>query len=160
MENLIPKKQKKKISELLKGENHPFYGKHLSEEHKKKISEKKRGKNHHFYGKHLSEEHKKKISQELKGRVPWNFGKKLSKEHIEKTSKSLSIKRNTTGYYRVIKLKPKTTKQGFSWCYRWFDEGGKRKTLSSVNIKKLEEKVKEKGLPWFKIEEEKQNERV
>ena len=95
---------------------------------------------------------KKKISESLNGKY-------FSEEHKEKiskaTSKSLSIKRNTTGYYRVIKRKSKNTKQGFSWYYRWYDKDGKRKTLSSVNIQKLEEKVKEKGLPWFKIEEEK-----
>lgn len=156
----LTEETKKKISESLKGEKNYFYGKHLSEEHKRKISEGKRGKNHHFYGKHLSEEHKKKISKRLEGRVPWNFGKKLSKEHIEKMSKNLSVKKNTTGYYRVIKVKSKTTKQGFFWKYRWYNKDGKRKSLSSANIKNLEKKVKEKGLPWFKIEEGKQNERV
>ena len=35
---------KERISESLKGEKHPFYGKHHSEESKKKISEKMKGK--------------------------------------------------------------------------------------------------------------------
>ena len=55
---------KEKISEKLKGENNPMYGKQLSEEHKQKLSEshkgKLAGKNHPLYGKHHSEETKQK----------------------------------------------------------------------------------------------------
>jgi group I intron endonuclease len=34
---------RRKLSEAIKGEKHPFYGKHLSEEHKKKIGDAQRG---------------------------------------------------------------------------------------------------------------------
>ena len=70
-----------------KGESHPMYGKHLSEEHKKKIGEGNRGKQlteetkHKMslakIGKQLSEETKKKLSEAKKG-------KKLSEEHKKK----------------------------------------------------------------------------
>lgn len=42
---------------------------HLSDETKKKKSIAKSGKNHPFYGKHLSDEHKKKISDAQKKRL-------------------------------------------------------------------------------------------
>ena len=80
---------RKKQSEAKKGEKHPNYGKHLSEETRKKIGEGNRGKkiseetkkkqsevkigkydgkNNPMYGKHLSEETKKKQSEAKKGR--------------------------------------------------------------------------------------------
>ncbi len=59
--------------------------------------------------------------------------------------------KNTTGYYRVFKNKNSTYKQGFTWVYYYYDENGKQKRVSSVDLKKLEVKVKEKGLPWRKL---------
>lgn len=47
------------------GENHPMYGKHLSEEHKNKISESTKGKKKSA----LSKEHKEKISKANIGKV-------------------------------------------------------------------------------------------
>ena len=52
-----------RMSEAQKGEKHPMYGKHHTEETKKKISENLKGENNHFYGKHHTEETKKKISE-------------------------------------------------------------------------------------------------
>ena len=52
-----------KGKEGLKGEKHPMYGKHHSEETRKKISEATKGENNPFYGKHHTEETKKKISE-------------------------------------------------------------------------------------------------
>lgn len=63
----------------------------------------------------------------------------------------MSETKNTTGYYRVCKQKDKTCKQGFVWCYQYYEDG-KRKSIVSVDISKLEQKVKERGLPWYKIE--------
>ena len=51
---------RKRRSESLRGENNPFYGKTLSNEHKKKISETLKGKI-------LSEETRKKIIEACKG---------------------------------------------------------------------------------------------
>lgn len=117
---------KRKISES-------HTGKTLSEETKKKISEIKKGKT-------LSEGTKNKISETLKG-----------KTHSEKTKQKISESQNTTGYYRVSKQKNKQCNQGFTWIYNYY-ENGKHKRISSVNIKKLEEKVKAKGLEWLKFE--------
>jgi len=84
-ESLSFEKVRKKISEALRGEKHPFYNKHLSEEHKRKISaghlgkhlseeakkrmsESQKGNKNNFYGKHHSEETKRKISEAEKGK--------------------------------------------------------------------------------------------
>ena len=113
-----------------------------SEETKRKISESNKGKT-------LSEETKRKISAAKKGNKPWNTGKNLSNKYKEKLSKS----KNTSGYYRVTKQKDKRLKQRFRWIYQYFKHG-KRKRISSVDIKELEAKVNAKGLKWKKFKEE------
>jgi very-short-patch-repair endonuclease len=82
-------KTKQKISEGHKGIIPWNKGKCLppiSDEHKKKISEAIKGDKHPFYGKHHSEESKKRMSEAHKGHISWNKGKHLS----EKTKKKLS----------------------------------------------------------------------
>lgn len=101
-----------------------------SEETKKKISELKKGHE-------VSKETRKKIGEAHKGKI-------ISEECKLKMSKS----HNTSGYFRVHKKKDKSCKQGFIWEYRYYDETGKRKSIISVDIKKLEAKVKAKGLKW------------
>lgn len=104
----------------------------LSEETKLKLSESHKGKN-------LSEEHKRKIGE-------GNKGKNLSEE----TKIKMSEAQNTSGYFRVTKHKDKNCKQGFYWVYSYY-EGDKRKRITSVDIEKLEQKVKAKGLKWRKL---------
>jgi hypothetical protein len=69
-----------------KGENHPNYGKHRSEETKKKLSEAQKGEKNSFYGKHHSEETKKKLSEANKGENNPNYGKHPSEETKKKIS--------------------------------------------------------------------------
>lgn len=81
-----------KISNKLKGNKNPFYGKKHSEESKKKISESLKnriisditkrklsesnsGNKNPFYGKKHTEESKKKMSESSKGFIPHNKGK-------------------------------------------------------------------------------------
>lgn len=94
-------------------------GKTYSEETKKKISESKKGENHPMYGKH----------------------------HSEETRKKMSIVRNTSGYMNVHKSKTKNATQGFVWVYTFYEDG-KQKKIQSVDLDKLEAKVKSKGLKW------------
>lgn len=96
-----------------------------------------------------TEETKKKISEANKGKVPWHAGKNHSEEYKQNMSES----KNTSGYLYVYKRKDKTCTQGFIWCYR-YRINGKRESILSVDIEKLEEKVKAKGLPWKKFKEE------
>lgn len=81
-------KWKQEQSERMKGENHPMYGRHHSEETKRKISEAH---------KNLSDEARKNISDAAKARCTdeWiermrkiNTGKKLTEEHKRKLSES------------------------------------------------------------------------
>lgn len=92
-----------------------------------------------------------KISKSLSGANNPNYGKKRSEEARKKISKA----KNTTGYYRVGKHKSPECRQGFRFCYRYYDDDGKRHAISSIDIKKLEKKVKAKGLEWFKLEDDK-----
>jgi len=109
-------------------------GRKLSEETKKKIIESNTGQTR-------TEEQKKKMSEAHKG-------KKLSEE----TKRRMSENKNITGYYRVCKHNHPHCKQGFQWQYN-YSEDGKQKHINSVDIKRLEEKVKAKGLEWYKFEE-------
>lgn len=69
------------------GENHPWYGKHRSEETKKKISKTLKGR-------HFSKESKRKMSESQKGEKNPNYGKHHSKEHKQKLSEANSSKNN------------------------------------------------------------------
>ena len=124
----LSEETKKKISESLKGKT-------FSEETKKKMSEARKGKT-------FSEETKKKISESLKG-----------KTHSLETRKKISESQNTTGFYRVLKKKDNNCKQGFVWCYQYYDNN-KRKSISSTDLKKLEKKVKKEELEWEIIDKE------
>ena len=129
----LSKEIRKKIS---KNNARYWQGKTHSEETKKKISETQKGKT-------FSEETRKKMSESRKG-------KKLSEE----TKKKMSEARNTTGFYRVFKHKDSTCKQGFIWSYQ-YSLGSKRKSITSVDLKTLEKKIKKEGLEWKILDDEK-----
>lgn len=93
----------------------------------------------HHKDKTVSKETKKKISES-----------KIGKPRSEETKKKISKTMNTTGYFRVTKHKCKTCKQGFRWIYQYY-ENGKKKAIFSIDIEKLEKKVKAKGLEWREI---------
>ena len=83
---------KQRISESLKGDNAPWYGKRRSEETKVKIGQASKERwsnpgNHPMYGKHHTEESKEKMSESHKGKI-------LSDEHKEKLSKANSGENN------------------------------------------------------------------
>lgn len=80
------------ISESLKGENAPWYGKQRSEETKVKIGQASKDRwsnpeNHPMYGKHHTEESKEKMSESHKGKT-------LTDEHKKKLSKANSGENN------------------------------------------------------------------
>ena len=58
---IVSDETKQKLSEAMKGENNPLYGKHLTEEHKSKLSKAKKGENNPMYGKHRDDETKDKM---------------------------------------------------------------------------------------------------
>ena len=61
---------------------------------------------------------------------------------------------NKTGFLRVGIIKTTQNKQGLFYRYSYYDNGVRR-SLASADIKLLSEKVKNKGLPWRVIDEEK-----
>lgn len=83
----------------------------------------------------------------------YNTGPSTVRDRLNKLGidTSRDAKKNTTGYYRVSKNKNSIYKQGFVYRYRYYDENGKQKVINSVDLKKLEVKVKERGLPWKKL---------
>lgn len=92
-------------------------------------------------------ESRKKISEAKKGENHPMYGKKQSEEHKKKNSLTKSRQRNQTGLYRVQKRNNFTCKQGFTWDYKYYDNG-KRKSISSTDLFTLKQRVLDAGLEW------------
>lgn len=72
--------------------------------------------------------------------------------HTLDAMKKISKSANTTGFFRVTKIKSDSFSQGFSYVYQYYDEDGNPKRIRSKNLDDLQEKVQKKGLPFFKID--------
>lgn len=79
-----------------------------------------------------------------------HINQNISEEHKINLSKSLTI----TGIYRVKVENCKKCKNGVVYRYSYV-ENGKVKSITSVDISKLEQKVKERGFTWKILDEEK-----
>lgn len=162
---------KEKLSNSLKGENNPMYGKHpinamkgkhYDEEKRKhivdalyktihkpeiieKISNKLKGKTPWNKGKHLSKETKEKIS---KNNAKWNKGKHLSEETKEKISKSNTGKKQSqeTINKRIEKIKGKKRtdkqKQNISNSLKGRKLSEDHKRKISENMSKIKSGIK------------------
>ena len=71
----------------------------------------------------------------------------------EKIHRKISLAHNNTGYRNVSINRRDQYKQGFTYRYRYYDEG-KHKAIYCVSLEGLKEKVLAKGLPWEKYSEE------
>ena len=58
--------------------------------------------------------------------------------------------RNKSGIMRVHKHTSKSCNQGYTWSYKYIEDG-ETKRINSISLKKLQKKVKDKGLPWLII---------
>lgn len=67
------------------------------------------------------------------------------------TKRNISKVQNTSGLFRVYKVMDDRYKQGFRWVYQYYVDG-KKKFIKSVDLNKLESKVKDKNLPWEVID--------
>lgn len=76
------------------GKTHPFYGKHLTEEHKQNISKSETGDKNHFFGKHHTKKTKNKMRKSIKGRYNGKNNPMYGKHHTEETKKRLQISSN------------------------------------------------------------------
>ena len=75
-----------------------------------------------------------------------DYGKDFSLDHRKK----LSQLKNSTGFYRVQRrIRKKNNFATWEYVHR---ENGKVRTISSVNLLKLKEKVLLKDLDWFIID--------
>lgn len=83
------KRWRQNISKACAGKRNGFYGRKHTEESRKLISEHHAdfsGENHPIYGKHLSESTKRKIGEAGKGRIPWNKGLTKSDPRVAKNT--------------------------------------------------------------------------
>ena len=77
------------------------------------------------------------------------------KDIPDETRRKMSHSRNTTGFFRVTQRNHKSCKQGFMWTYQYYDEKRTaQKSIGSVNLLKLKQKVLDKGLEWLIINED------
>lgn len=77
----------------LQGKNHPFYGRHHTNETKQKMREKKKGENHPMYGKKQSEETIQKRVDKLTGHKFWGaIGHIPSQEQRKNQSEAMKGK--------------------------------------------------------------------
>lgn len=92
---------------------------------------------------------------------PWSTGRTniFSPETIKKISsakmwdKNPSSKRNTSGFLNVSKNLDNRFTKGFYWRYR-YTTNGKRKSIKSTSLQKLQQKVQKQNLPWKIIDNE------
>ena len=104
----------KRKSEANKGENHPLYNKHHSQETKIKMSEAhkglfagenhpmygRKGENAPFYNKHHTQETKARMSKALKGLLVGEKNPMYNKHHSEESKIKMSIARK--GKHKVL----------------------------------------------------------
>ena len=95
-----------------------------------------------MYGKNHTEKAISKIREAKIGDKNPCYGKPRPKKIREK----ISIKTNTSGYFRVTKRKK-------DWLYQ-YRENGKKKYISSKDIAKLKNKVLSKGLEWKEFKDD------
>ena len=76
----------------------------------------------------------------------------LNEKFSRQTRKNIQNK-SSTGFYRVSKSKDNHCKQGFIWQYK-YPKNGKRVKICSIDLRKLEEKVKSQNLEWKIIHNE------
>lgn len=172
-ENPVNKQEvRDKISESQKGKKH-------SKEWKEKASYWNTGTRNAMYGKigtwrgkKFSKNHRENIAKSLtKDHIPeghilfreWEENASTyelaEKYDCDRSTICRKIKdcgydfksKNSTEYYQVYKKTCNECKQGFRWVYRYKDKDNKSKTISSVNIEKLKDKVISNGLEWKEL---------
>ena len=91
-----------------------------------------------------------RISDHLKLHNASENNPMYDKNHSLKSSIQMSKNQNNTGIFRVRQKKVKDCKQGFLWEYRYY-ENKKEKSIASVSLENLKEKVLSKGLDWIEF---------
>lgn len=76
-----------------------------------------------------------------------SFHKSIHTKGNHELHRKISLSRNTIGFRNVSIVKRDDYKQGFTYCYRYSDNGV-QKSLKCVRLDGLKEKVLAKGLAW------------
>ena len=121
---IVSANTRKKLSDALKGEKNPNYGKIRSHEHRRRLSEANTGKTH-------TPESRRKISESKKGENNPNYGKPRSPETRQKMSESHKGKKLTAEHRQKL------------------SESHTGKTLSVEHRQKISEANKGQ-VPWIK----------
>ena len=133
----LSEEQKHKLSELLSGENSPWYGKHHTEESKKKMSEKLKER-------WEDEEYKQYMSEKLKEK--WKdeeFKQRMSKITKERW-KDKEFRQSMTGENHPLYGVPCSEERK-----RKIGEGNKGKTRTEEQKRKLSELFSGENHPWY-----------
>lgn len=107
----------------------------------------------HHKNKIVSDETRKRISESQTGEKNNNYGG-MREEHALAISKA----RNTTGFFRLTTEKKKSSNQGFTWRYKYYDENHKIQYIRSVDLMKLFRLVLNRGFEWKILDVEKAKE--
>ena len=94
--------REKSLALNFKGENHPMFGKHHTEEARKKMSENLKGEKHPLFGKHLSESTKNKLSKAHNNPIMGPDGTVY--DSVKDAAKKLKIHRGTL--FRYLRENP------------------------------------------------------
>lgn len=145
-------------------ENHPFWGKHLTEEHKKKLSISHIGEKNSFYGKYHSKESKSKMRiHKMRENHPL-YGKRHSDESKVKMSNShkgkivseeskikISESHKGVNHYNFGKKLSNETKQKMKDNH-WLNNGGIHPMLgNSHNIESIEKMRSHSTKQWWNV---------
>lgn len=108
-----PEIVRKRMSERIKGEKNPMFGRHHSEETRRVQSEAQKGEKGHNYGKRPPQDVRTKISESLKGRYGGNknpMARIVMAEYMIFTTMNQAAKvfgvTNGAIYWRIKKQKP------------------------------------------------------
>ena len=126
--------QKRKISEKVRGENHPLYGTKMSEETKQKISKANKGRK-------WSEETKARVAKESPNAKSF-LGKTHTKEAREKISNRVKEWHKVNDNPFLGKTHSKETREKIS-------KANKGKIISEEAKRKISEKMKGENHPFY-----------
>jgi group I intron endonuclease len=130
---------KTKISEALKGENHPFFGKTHTEETLAKMS----GENNHFHGKSHTPEAKAKMSVAKTGENHPMYGRTgEDSPRFGKIHSAESLKRMSEAKLGILKTEEHKAKISKSMCKKVFVYTSTTPTVLSYEIESYSEAAK------------------
>lgn len=103
------------------------------------------------------QEKNKNISRYIEEMNQMLSGQNSMKNRSDVYSQKISQALSSTGFYLVSIAKCPKCKTPVLYRYQYQDKDGKRKKISSIDLDKLEQRVKARGLKWEIVDKEKAN---